>query len=151
MILDPIDQRVRDQGFNFVPFNEYLAEEFRPNTLDMSGGISTLPMAQPGGSPVSYLPTINQGGDGAAGDDDDDDATTGTTGSGKFGFLNIKYPVLESKKLALVPPVSSLGITVFPFIVDSFYDQNKIEKIDEVLNQNTYDLLILIALSLHIG
>ena len=88
MILDPIDQRVRYQGFNFVPFDRYLAEGFKPNTLDMSGGISTLPIAQSGGSPISYLPTINQGGDGAAGDDDDDDATTGTTGSGKFGFLN---------------------------------------------------------------
>ena len=88
MILDPIDQRVRDQGFNFVPFNEYLAEEFRPNTLDMSGGISTLPMAQPGNSPVSYLPTINQGGGRDGDDDDDEDTPTNTTGTGKFGFLN---------------------------------------------------------------
>ena len=40
-----------------------------------------------------------------------------TCSGGKLGLLNIKYPVLESKKLALVPPVSSLGITVFPFIV----------------------------------
>ena len=39
-------------------------------------------------------------------------------------------------------------ITVFPFIVDSFYDQNKIEKIDVILKQNIYDLLILIILSL---
>ena len=39
-------------------------------------------------------------------------------------------------------------ITVFPFIVDSFYDQNRIEKINEVLDQNTFDLLILIILSL---
>ena len=39
-------------------------------------------------------------------------------------------------------------ITVFPFIVDSFYDQNKIEKIDVILEQNIYDLLILIILSL---
>ena len=39
-------------------------------------------------------------------------------------------------------------ITVFPFIVDSFYDQNKIEKIDVILEQNIYDLLTLIILSL---
>ena len=39
-------------------------------------------------------------------------------------------------------------ITVFPIIVDSFYDQNKIEKIDIILDQNIYDLLILIASSL---
>ena len=39
-------------------------------------------------------------------------------------------------------------ITVFPFIVDSFYDQNRIEKVDEVIDQSTYDLFILIFLSL---
>ena len=39
-------------------------------------------------------------------------------------------------------------ITVFPFIVDSLYGQNRMEKIDEVLNQNTYELIILIVLSL---
>ena len=44
MILDPIDQRIRDEGFNFVPFDRFLAERFVPKTLDMSGGISTLPI-----------------------------------------------------------------------------------------------------------
>ena len=39
-------------------------------------------------------------------------------------------------------------ITVFPFIVDSFYDQNKIENIDFIIEQNIYDLLILISSSL---
>ena len=38
-------------------------------------------------------------------------------------------------------------ITVFPFVVDSLYGQNRMEKIDEVLDQNTYELLILIVLS----
>ena len=42
MILDPTDQNIRDQGFNFVPFDRYLASPFQPYTLDMSGGISTL-------------------------------------------------------------------------------------------------------------
>ena len=42
MILDPIDQNIRDQGFNFVPFDRYLANPFKPYTLDMSGGITTL-------------------------------------------------------------------------------------------------------------
>ena len=37
---------------------------------------------------------------------------------------------------------------MFPFIVDSLYGQNRMEKIDEVLDQNTYELLILIVLSL---
>ena len=59
MILDPIDQRVRDQGFNFVPFDRYLAEGFQPKTLDMSGGISTLPMSSFMAPPIL---NINQGG-----------------------------------------------------------------------------------------
>jgi len=37
MILDPIDQSIRNQGFNFVPFDRYLASPFQPKTLDMSG------------------------------------------------------------------------------------------------------------------
>tara|TARA_Y100001937_G_scaffold12295_1_gene15585 strand:- start:35 stop:703 length:669 start_codon:yes stop_codon:yes gene_type:complete len=54
MILDPIDQNIRDQGFNFVPFDRYLANPFKPYTLDMSGGITTLkppifPMPRQGG------------------------------------------------------------------------------------------------------
>ena len=49
MILDPVDQRVRDAGFNFVPFNRFLASPFQipdnevasdPNT---GAGIVTLP------------------------------------------------------------------------------------------------------------
>ena len=36
MILAPIDQSIRDQGFNFVPFDRYLASPFQPKTLDMS-------------------------------------------------------------------------------------------------------------------
>ena len=50
MILNPIDQRIRDAGFNFVPFNRFLASPFQipqgetatdPNT---GAGIVTLPM-----------------------------------------------------------------------------------------------------------
>ena len=66
MILDPIDQSIRDQGFNFVPFDRYLAEGFQPNTLDMYGGISTLPTSQ-----SMFTPTLNfnmgRGGDGGGG------------------------------------------------------------------------------------
>ena len=40
MILDPIDQSIRNQGFNFVPFDRYLASPFQPKTLDMSGAPS---------------------------------------------------------------------------------------------------------------
>ena len=62
MILDPTDQNIRDQGFNFVPFDRYLASPFQPKTLDMSGGISTLPVVPP-----ILNPNINRGGDGGSG------------------------------------------------------------------------------------
>jgi len=62
MILDPTDQNIRDQGFNFVPFDRYLASPFQPYTLDMSGGISTLPAS-------ARLPILNpnQGAGGEGG------------------------------------------------------------------------------------
>jgi len=62
MILDPTDQRIRDQGFNFVPFDRYLASPFQPKTLDMSGGISTLPIVPP-----ILNPNVGRGGDGSGG------------------------------------------------------------------------------------
>ena len=47
MILDPTDQRIRDQGFNFVPFDRFLAAPFQmPNiqTTDPNTGVmSVLP------------------------------------------------------------------------------------------------------------
>ena len=54
MILDPTDQRIRDQGFNFVPFDRYLASPFQmPASQTVaspsSGGITTLPMNMGGG------------------------------------------------------------------------------------------------------
>ena len=60
MILDPTDQNIRDQGFNFVPFDRYLASPFQPKTLDMSGGISTL-------QPPIIPPIIPQGDGGGGG------------------------------------------------------------------------------------
>ena len=33
MILDPTDQNIRDQGFNFVPFDRYLASPFQPSNI----------------------------------------------------------------------------------------------------------------------
>jgi len=38
MILDPTDQRIRDQGFNFVPFDRYLAAPFQIPTIDPNTG-----------------------------------------------------------------------------------------------------------------
>jgi len=62
MILDPTDQNIRDQGFNFVPFDRYLASPFQPKTLDMSGGISTLPIVPP-----ILNPNVGRGGEGGGG------------------------------------------------------------------------------------
>ena len=55
MILNPIDQGIRDQGFNFVPFNQYLASPFQipniENTGDarVSSGLPMIYQAQGGG------------------------------------------------------------------------------------------------------
>jgi hypothetical protein len=53
MVLDPTDQRVRDAGFNFVPFNRFLASPFQipqqDDDTDTSGGLTTLPVRDGGG------------------------------------------------------------------------------------------------------
>ena len=54
MILDPTDQRIRDEGFNFVPFDRYLASPFQMPASQtvaspVSAGITTLPMNMGGG------------------------------------------------------------------------------------------------------
>ena len=48
MILDPTDQRIRDQGFNFVPFDRYLAAPFQPSNIsfDVNTGAG-IPTALP--------------------------------------------------------------------------------------------------------
>ena len=77
MIIDPIDQNIRDQGFNFVPFDKYLADPFKPYTLDMSGGITTLPKPM-------FPPIIrrDEGGDGTGGPT--------TTEEGEVAYTYIK-------------------------------------------------------------
>ena len=79
--LKPIDQKVRDQGYDFVSLDEYLQDGFKPTS-----GISY----EGDGSPVSYAnsgimtqapyiyPPINQGGGG------DDGPPTGPTGPGSY-------------------------------------------------------------------
>ena len=45
MILDPTDQRIRDEGFNFVPFDRYLASPFKMSgsqTVEPSSGIASI-------------------------------------------------------------------------------------------------------------
>ena len=63
MILDPIDQSIRNQGFNFVPFDRYLASPFQPKTLDMS---SASPIVGPNNFGGSF---VNQAIDGSGRDD----------------------------------------------------------------------------------
>ena len=48
MILDPTDQNIRDQGFNFVPFDRFLAAPFRPSNIsfDVNTGAG-IPTALP--------------------------------------------------------------------------------------------------------
>ena len=48
MILDPTDQNIRDQGFNFVPFDRYLAAPFQPSNIsfDVNTGAG-IPTALP--------------------------------------------------------------------------------------------------------
>tara|TARA_R100001126_G_C4851725_1_gene162353 strand:- start:52 stop:1083 length:1032 start_codon:yes stop_codon:yes gene_type:complete len=65
MILDPTDQTIRNQGFNFVPFNRYLASPFQmPESQTMASpisgtGINTLPMNMGGGGGGTYTGGIN--------------------------------------------------------------------------------------------
>ena len=49
MILSPIDQGIRDQGFNFVPFNQYLATPFQLPTNQINQST-----AAPAGLPYIY-------------------------------------------------------------------------------------------------
>ena len=62
MILDPTDQRIRDAGFNFVPFDRYLASPFQaPNTQFTDPNTGT--------GVMSVLPTgtMRSGGGGETG------------------------------------------------------------------------------------
>ena len=64
MILDPTDQRIRDAGFNFVPFDRYLASPFQmPESQTVaspvSAGITTLPMNMGGGGGGTYTGGVN--------------------------------------------------------------------------------------------
>jgi len=92
MILDPTDQRIRDQGFNFVPFDRYLADSFQPKTLDMSGiqslGVSgSIPSGRFGivNPNINVGPNVPIGGDGDNEDDDID--RTNNLGINSFSDL----------------------------------------------------------------
>ena len=57
MILDPIDQSIRDRGFNFVPFDRYLASPFQLPTEQTESGIASI--NQP------FRPYVGGGGGGS--------------------------------------------------------------------------------------
>ena len=70
MILDPIDQRIRDQGFNFVPFNRFLASPFQAPTGEeaegnVAPGIPAIYQAKSGGRDDggSYAASLGLGPD----------------------------------------------------------------------------------------
>ena len=93
MILDPTDQRIRDQGFNFVPFDRYLASPFQPKTLDMSGsGLSSFGMQ--GSIPTGRfgLPVLFPGRDSG----DRGGTTTGPADTSGFDYETDAYD-LENK------------------------------------------------------
>ena len=68
MILNPIDQNIRDQGFNFVPFNRFLASPFQipiveDNTSEarVSAGLPTLVQPRGGGGGGEYAASLGLG------------------------------------------------------------------------------------------
>ena len=64
MILDPTDQRIRDAGFNFVPFDRYLASPFQMSgsqTAEPSSGIASI------NQPIIFPQSGGGGGDGITG------------------------------------------------------------------------------------
>jgi len=141
MILDPIDQRVRDQGFNFVPFDRYLAERFQPNTLDMSGGISTLPVGSQSTLPFILNPDAGRGGGGittaapdtagfdyetdAYGLDDMSAADKGLTDDEQEALDNLNNPGLTTGMKGTIAGTIFGLVNPFSAIGSLKYQQNK--------------------------
>ena len=143
MILDPIDQSIRDQGFNFVPFDRYLAEGFRPNTLDMSGsGLSSF--GTQGSIPTGRfgLPVLFPGRDGTDGstttgpvdqglttaDFAPDQSMTGTMGmteEEQEAINNMNNPGFTGKQLGMIGLQSFFN--PFGAIINAFRTKKKNE------------------------
>ena len=99
MILDPTDQRIRDAGFNFVPFDRYLASPFQaPNTQFTDPNTGT--------GVMSVLPTgtMRSGGGRETGFDIDDRGLIATGSfnedTGKFEIPNVNFDA----KYSYTPP-----------------------------------------------
>ena len=113
MIIDPIDQKIRDQGFNFVPFDKYLADPFKPYTLDMSGGITTLPKPM-------FPPIIrrDEGGDGTGGPtttEEEDEDPYADSPYDQYGNLKGTTPLgaLKTAATFYANPIGYLGYKAF--------------------------------------
>ena len=113
MIIDPIDQNIRDQGFNFVPFDKYLADPFKPYTLDMSGGITTLPKPM-------FPPIIrrDEGGDGTGGPtttEEEDEDPYADSPYDQYGNLKGTTPLgaLKTAATFYANPIGYLGYKAF--------------------------------------
>ena len=143
MILDPIDQNIRDQGFNFVPFDRYLDGPFQPNTLAMSGsGLSSF------GTPESIptgrfgLPVLFPGRDGTDGstttgpvdqglttaDFAPDQSMTGTMGmteEEQEAINNMNNPGFTGKQLGMIGLQSFFN--PFGAIINAFRTKKKNE------------------------
>ena len=119
--LKPIDQKVRDQGYDFVSLDEYLQDGFKstdgisyegdgsPVSYANSGIMTQAPI--PG--PLKYTPPEGGGGDGGGGgDDDDDDDDSGY--SGITGYDSLGNPISN-----YTSPINALKNT-FAFMTNPF-------------------------------
>ena len=107
--LTPIDQKVRDQGYDFVSQNKYLQDGFVPTDgISYEGDGSPVSYANSGimtqapvPAPLAYIPQ-NEGGGGGDGppgpdDEDDDSGYSGITGYDSLGNPVSNYSSTGSK------------------------------------------------------
>jgi len=102
--LKPIDQKVRDQGYDFVSQDEYLQDGFKPTSgISYEGDGSPVSYANSGimtqapiPAPLTYIPQ-NEGGGG------DDGPPPGPKGpSGITGYDSLGNPISEDMSLGSV-------------------------------------------------
>ena len=119
--LTPIDQKVRDQGYDFVSQNKYLQDGFVPTDgISYEGDGSPVSYANSGimtqapvPAPLAYIPQ-NEGGGGGDGppgpdDEDDDSGYSGITGYDSLGNPISNY----------TSPINALK-TTFAFMTNPF-------------------------------
>jgi len=123
MILDPIDQNIRDQGFNFVPFNRYLASSFQMPVLDPNTGAGT--------GVMSVLPRRTfTSGEGSGGDY----ATSLGLGKDSRGFIGNFQNINPNEMYSYTPQ----GITIEDFSKPSNIGDFQITAAPDLPNQSGY-------------